>query len=134
MRGLKLTAAQVAEKAGLTREAVESFARGQYDAETAARMAPVLGLDAGALAAAGEKSWRPEPLEIEGLAQFTTPWEDMMVNSYVVWDPASLAALVFDSGADASPMLDLIQGAEAEGDRHRCSRTPMATTFSISTG
>lgn len=109
MRGLKLNAAQVAEKAGLSPQAVESLAGGDFDATTARKVAPVLGLDAEALVVSGEKGWRPEPVEAHGLAQFTTPWEDMMVNSYVVWDPASLAAIVFDSGADATPMLDLVQ-------------------------
>lgn len=108
LRGLKLTAAEVAAQAGVPRERVESLARGEFDAETARRIAPVLALDPGALVALGEKAWRPEPVAVDGLAQFTTPWEDMMVNAYVVWDPASLAAVVFDSGADASPILDLV--------------------------
>lgn len=109
MRGLKMSASQVAEKAGVTQEQVDALVKGDFDAATARKVAPVLGLDAEALVASGEKSYRPEPIELEGLAQFNTPWDDMTVNAYVAWDPASRAAIVFDTGADATPMLDLIQ-------------------------
>jgi glyoxylase-like metal-dependent hydrolase (beta-lactamase superfamily II) len=45
---------------------------------------------------------------IDGLAQFNTPFEDMTVNSYLVWDPATGDAIAFDTGADCSGMLDLM--------------------------
>jgi glyoxylase-like metal-dependent hydrolase (beta-lactamase superfamily II) len=39
------------------------------------------------------------------LAQFNTAYHDMMVNAYLVWDPANKEAVAFDSGADCSAML-----------------------------
>jgi glyoxylase-like metal-dependent hydrolase (beta-lactamase superfamily II) len=109
LRGLKISSSEAAEKAGLTREQVEALTSGRFDLQAVRQLAPVLDLNPEALAASGEKSWQPDPVDLEGLAQFNTPWDDMAVNAYVAWDPASLAAVVFDTGADASPILDLIQ-------------------------
>ena len=105
MRGLKLTDAQVADRAGVAVDALQTLAGGAWDEMTARKVAPVLGLDADALAALGNKGWAPAPVSLDGLAQFTTQFDDMTVNSYVVWDPASGAAVAFDTGADCSGML-----------------------------
>ena len=37
---------------------------------------------------------------MEGLSQFNTPFEDMTVNAYLVWDPDSKEGVAFDTGAD----------------------------------
>ena len=108
MRGLKLNDAQVANNAGVEASAVESLREGKWDPVIARKIAPVLGLGADALVAAGEKRWVPSPVALEGLAQFNTPYEDMTVNSYLVWDPASGEAAAFDTGADCSGMLDFL--------------------------
>ena len=72
------------------------------------RLAGRLRLGADALVASANQSWHPaDPGPIEGLACFTTPYEDMTVNSYVVFDPATKAAAAFDTGADCSGMLQL---------------------------
>ncbi|NBT24929.1 MBL fold metallo-hydrolase, partial [bacterium] len=56
----------------------------------------------------GRQSWYPKnPGPIEGLACFNTPYEDMTVNSYVVWDPQTKTAAAFDTGADCAGMLKL---------------------------
>ena len=39
---------------------------------------------------------------------FNTAFEDMTVNSYLVWDTRSRLAAAFDTGASAQPMLDTI--------------------------
>ncbi len=108
MRGLKLTDAHVADSAGVEAGAVEALREGKWDPVIARKIAPVLGLGADALVGAGEKSWAPTPIALDGLAQFNTPYEDMTVNSYLVWDPASGEAAAFDTGADCSGMLDFL--------------------------
>jgi hydroxyacylglutathione hydrolase len=109
MRGTKVTAGEVAAKAGVQVSEVEAAAEGEFNAPVLRKIAPVLGLDAQALVSLAEKSYVPHAVELEGLAQFNTPWEDMTVNNYLVWDPATKEAVAFDSGADAGPLL-----AEAE--------------------
>jgi len=109
MRGFRLGEGEVAQRAGISAERVRSLVGGSFDEADARKVAPVLGLNAEALVASGKKAWRPKDIEVEGLAQFTTPWEDMMVNSYIVWDTSSKEAAVFDTGADCTPMLEFLK-------------------------
>ena len=108
MRGLKLNDADVAAKARVTAEAVASFRDGAYDERTARAVAPVLNVNADALSALCNKAWRPQPVEVAGLASFNTPYEDMTVNSYIACDRASGEAVAFDTGADCSGMLEFL--------------------------
>lgn len=109
MRGLKLADSDVASRAGVSASAVQSLRDGAFDEAAARAVAPALGLGAAQLVAAGKKAWYPQPIAIAGLAQFNTPFEDMTVNSYLAWDAASREAVAFDTGADCSGMLDLLQ-------------------------
>ena len=108
MRGLQLTDAQLAELAGVTAEAVNQLRDGAWDETTARAVVPLLGLKADALCALGHRAYTPAPLSLDGLAQFNTPFEDMTVNSYLVWDAATGEAIAFDTGADCSGMLALL--------------------------
>ncbi len=109
MRGQKLADGDVAARASVTAEAVESLRDGNFDEATARAVAPVLGLGAAQLVAAGKKTWSPQPIEVAGLACFNTLFEDMTVNSYVAWDAASREAVAFDTGADGSGVLALLE-------------------------
>ena len=53
--------------------------------------------------------WIPQPVTLEGLAQFNTPYHDMTVNAYVVYDPASKEAAAFDTGSSAARILEYIR-------------------------
>ena len=108
MRGLKLSDSDVAQGAGVDAAAVQSLREGTWNAGTARKVAPVLGLGADALIGLGEKTYQPAPVALDGLAQFNTPYEDMTVNSYLAWNPAGNAAVAFDTGADCSAMLALL--------------------------
>jgi glyoxylase-like metal-dependent hydrolase (beta-lactamase superfamily II) len=110
-RGLALSDSQLAEKSGASAEAIRRLRDGQFDRATAERIAPVLQLNADALADLAEEKWQPNEIALDGLAQFTTPYHDMKVNAYLVWDPASKDAVAFDTGADSSALL-----AQAKND------------------
>lgn len=105
-RGLKLTDDQLAAKAGVTVPDLTRVKGGEFDEAIVRKLAGPLGLGAATLVALGKKAWHPAPVTLEGLAQFNTAYEDMMVNSYLVWDPATKAAAAFDSGATAAPLLE----------------------------
>ncbi|MDX2081707.1 MAG: MBL fold metallo-hydrolase [Terrimicrobiaceae bacterium] len=65
-----------------------------------------LGLGADALVALARGHYSPaDPGAIDGLAWFNTPFNDMTVNSFVVFDPETRAAAAFDTGTDCSDML-----------------------------
>jgi hydroxyacylglutathione hydrolase len=112
MRGRSVTIAHLSAKSGVAPNWIERLLEGDFDEIAARAIAPHLKLDPDALAACGHKAWRPEPLELDGLAQFNTRWHDMRVNAYLVWDPTTKQAAAFDTGADASGMIEF---AEAGG-------------------
>ena len=60
-----------------------------------------------------------------GFFQANTTYGDMTVNSYLVWDPETKLAAAFDTGADATPLLDETQEAQSHAsgrlpDPHAC--------------
>jgi hydroxyacylglutathione hydrolase len=115
-RGLKFQDGVLTEVGGITQEELEQAKRGEFNEGVARRLALVLGLDADALCESGKKSWHPAPVEIKGLEQFTTTWDDMTVNSWIVWDEKSRSAVAIDTGADASPMLEFLKSNDLRLD------------------
>lgn len=109
-RGLEIADSQLAERAGVTVRQVQEIRSGGFNAAVVARIAPILHLNPEALVDAGRKAWYPEPLEpIQGLAAFNTPFDDMTVNSYLLWDPETHRAAAFDTGSDCSELLDFLK-------------------------
>jgi hydroxyacylglutathione hydrolase len=105
-RGLRISDTELAEKARVSSQKIRKLREGDFDELALLRVAPALGLAPRALCELASGEWRPkENDEVEGLAQFTTPYHDMTVNAYLVWDPGSGAAAVFDTGADCRDML-----------------------------
>lgn len=109
-RGLKLTESQLAQKAGVSLEAVEVMQQGQIGSEAVAKVAKVLGLDEAALVDLGNAAWQPdEPKAPPTFAMFNTAYDDMMVNSYLVWEKDGGPAVAFDTGGSCSAMLGTIE-------------------------
>jgi len=108
-RGLRLSDTDLAQQAGVSTSELGHFKGGGFDADTARKIAGPLQLAAGALMELGQKSWRPAPVEVAGLAAFNTAFEDMTVNSYLVFDSKAGQAAAFDTGASAAGMLAFIK-------------------------
>lgn len=105
-RGLGVSDSQLAEQSGSTPDQIRKMRDGEFDEERITRIAPLLSLNAEALAKLGSGKWEPETIDpIPGLAQFNTTFGDMTVNAYLVWDPATREAVAFDTGADCTEML-----------------------------
>ncbi len=107
-RGLGLDDEGLAARSGIPAKWVANIKEGKIDEPILRKLAIELNLHPGALLAMARKEWAPQPVELAGLAQFNTPFEDMTVNAYLVWDPASKKAAAFDTGADAAPMIEFI--------------------------
>ncbi len=106
-RGLKFSDIELAQRAGVTAAEVRAACDGKADEAGIRRLAHPLGLGADALAASARKAWYPrDPGPIHGLACFNTPYEDITVNAYLVYDPATREAVAFDTGADCGGMLE----------------------------
>ena len=108
-RGHDLTDEALAEKSGASVEAIQRLKAGEFDRATSDLLAPVLELDAPALATLAEGHWQPEDAAVEGLVQFTTDYGDMKVNAYLAWDPVCKMAIAFDTGASCAAMLEHAQ-------------------------
>lgn len=79
---------------------------GEFDENAVRAIAPSLGLDADSLVELANRSWRPEEVELDGLKQFNTNFDDeMTVNAYLIWDPQTKEAALFDTGANADGAL-----------------------------
>ncbi len=105
-RGLGISDSQLAEKAKVSVDKVRELREGKVDDDALKRVAPNLNLDASTLLESARAQWRPrEQGSTEGLVQFNTPYGDMTVNAYLLWDPESHDAVAFDTGADCSEML-----------------------------
>lgn len=108
-RGLKLTDAGLAAKAGLRPADLAAIQGGEVRELALLAVAPPLGLERNALLALARREWYPEqPLFKRGFAMFNTPFGDLTVNSYLVWDPKTRLAAAFDTGTSAQGMLDTI--------------------------
>ena len=106
-RGLSINDEALSAKSGVAVAGIEKLKSGELDEASLRKVSAVLGLGAEALLALAKSSYKPAPVqEPEGLGHFNTVFEDMTVNSYLVYDPATKEAAFFDTGADGQPMLD----------------------------
>ncbi len=110
-RGLKFTDRALFLRAaiGPYEDTLLALKAGEFHHTALLKLAPALGLHAKALVAVAQGKYSPAPVEVEGLAQFNTQFEDMTVNAYIAWDAVSKTAAAFDTGADAQPMIDFIK-------------------------
>jgi hydroxyacylglutathione hydrolase len=108
-RGLRLSDSQLAEKSGASAEQIHKLREGDVDQKTIDQVAPALQLNARALLELAAGKWQPEKIDtFDGLAQLATDYNGMGVNSYLVWNPETRDAAVFDTGADCREMLSKI--------------------------
>ncbi len=106
-RGLSLSNEALAARSGASVLEIENLKNGTLEEGALRKVARALGLGAEALLALAESRYKPDPVEdIEGLAHFNSVFDDMTVNSFLVGDPSTKEAAIFDTGADGQPMLD----------------------------
>ncbi|HEX4140023.1 MAG TPA: MBL fold metallo-hydrolase [Candidatus Methylacidiphilales bacterium] len=109
-RGLGLDDAELAIKAGLT-EGDLAAAKQVKGAPFASveKFARALELGPRALVAIAEGTYKPTVTPPKtGFLQFNTTYGDMTVNAYLVWDPETGLAAVFDTGADCTPIVEAL--------------------------
>jgi hydroxyacylglutathione hydrolase len=108
-RGLKITDEQLASRAEVSAEDLAAVKEGKPIMAVIRRVARHLRLSPDALEELTNKSWYPDqPTFPCGFAMFNTVFEDMTVNSYLIWDPRTKHAAAFDTGSDCQAMLDII--------------------------
>ena len=111
-RGLRLSEAQLAQKAGVGLEAVEAFQDGKLDdADSIARITRALDLYAPALLDLARGEWTPEGVTLPPtVAAYNVPFgDDMTVNFYLAWDQDGGRAAAFDTGGDCQALLQTLR-------------------------
>lgn len=112
-RGLAIADADLAKRAEVSPADLAAIKSGKPIDPVIRRVARHLNLSPDALEALAHKRWYPEQLVFpRGFAAFNSAYDDLTVNSYLIWDPRDRVAAAFDTGATSQPMLDLIH---AEG-------------------
>lgn len=108
LRGTGLADETLAFLTGVPEETIRKLKTGEVDEEALRKVASPLGLDPATLVERAREGWRPEPVEMDGLRCYNTVYDDMTVNAYLVWDPSSKEAALFDTGTDTSAALALV--------------------------
>jgi len=113
-RGRGISDSELSEKSGIPSEKIRELRNGEFDEQALLRVAPVLGLAPRALVDLAKGDWQPQEIQLDGLAQFSTHYGEMLVNAYLIWDPETKDAAAFDTGADCSNMLQLVKKKNLE--------------------
>jgi glyoxylase-like metal-dependent hydrolase (beta-lactamase superfamily II) len=119
-RGLRIADERLAALAEVTPADLAALksGEGRFNEAVARRVARHLGLHPGALAEFAAKKWYPEhPVFHSGFAAFNAAYEDMTVNSYIIWDHKLRHAAIFDPGASGAALIDFLH-AEKLSLRH----------------
>ncbi|MEM9079136.1 MAG: MBL fold metallo-hydrolase [Verrucomicrobiota bacterium] len=109
MRGMGMEAGTLSFLTGVGEDEIEKLLDGELDESALRKVAPILGLDGETLVERGRGKWCPAEVEMDGLRQFVTPHEDYAVNSYMIWDPYTMEAAMFDTGTNADEAYALIE-------------------------
>jgi glyoxylase-like metal-dependent hydrolase (beta-lactamase superfamily II) len=108
-RGLKISDADLAQRAEVTLPDLLAVKGGAAQIAVLRRVARHLRLGPEALEALAVKAWYPaQPNFPAGFAAFNTAFDDMTVNSYLIWDARARIGAAFDTGANCEAMLDTI--------------------------
>ena len=110
-RGLKINDADLAAKAGISPDDLAAIKGGEVIEPAILAVAPALGLGRNSLLAMARREWYPKQLVFKrGFSMFNTQFEDMAVNSYLIWDDKTRLAAAFDTGANAQGIIDTLAG------------------------
>ena len=111
LRGQKLSVHAAASRAGLDTAAVTRLITGQFEEGPARALAAALKLNSDALVRLATGGYAPDVPCPPAIVAVTTPYGDMTVNAYIVHDRESRDAAIFDTGADAMPLLDAVRSS-----------------------
>ena len=110
-RGLGLDDNELAAKLGIQPDELAAVKEVKgISAALAEALANALELGPRALIALAEGRYSPEARPPRpGFFQANTAFGEITVNAYLVWDPETRLAAVFDTGADAAPLVEEIK-------------------------
>ena len=111
LRGQKLSVHAAAARAGLDTAAVTRLITGHFEEGPARSLAVALKLNGDALVRLASGEYAPDLPCPPAITAVTTLYGDMTVNAYIVQDRESRDSAIFDTGADAKPLLDAVRSS-----------------------
>jgi glyoxylase-like metal-dependent hydrolase (beta-lactamase superfamily II) len=114
LRGQHLTAAAVGRKSGLAEKDIANLLAGEFEEKSARVLAGALHLSPEALVRLARGEHVPAVECPASVVVITTPFDGMTVNAYILWDRENRAAAIFDTGADAAPLLAAVERLELD--------------------
>jgi glyoxylase-like metal-dependent hydrolase (beta-lactamase superfamily II) len=93
---------------GVPEATIVKLKAGELDEDALRKVSSPLGLDSNTLVERAKQAWVPAPVDLDGLRQFNTVFEDMTVNYYLLWDRTSKEAALVDTGTDTSGALAVV--------------------------
>jgi len=108
-RGLGLSDTSLSVSTGVPEVTINSLKEGVFDEAAVRKVCAGLNLHPDRLIAVANKSWQPKPVDVPCLSLFNTTFGDMTVNAYLVWDPPTKQAAVFDTGANADAIISTVK-------------------------
>jgi glyoxylase-like metal-dependent hydrolase (beta-lactamase superfamily II) len=111
MSGLGISLEALAQRSGAKPAVIKSLLKGEFDEDALLAVAPPLGLSPEKLLNMAQQRWAPQIQPPGNIRLINTPspvpgYEEMTVNSYLVWSGTTAAAI--DTGADAQPLLKAV--------------------------
>lgn len=104
-KGFKLSDMALAAASRTTVDDLNKLKSGELDEQLIRRIGPILNLEVTKLLSLAHKTWMPPEHKVPGLVMFTTTYQDMTVNNFLVYDQLTQKAAVFDTGADITEMV-----------------------------
>jgi glyoxylase-like metal-dependent hydrolase (beta-lactamase superfamily II) len=119
-----ITDRDLVKLAGITVPDLNSLRAGRREPTALERVARTLSLRPDSVITLANGAWSAPAVALPAtVLKFTTPFADMTVNHYLVWDPKSLKAVAFDTGTDADPLFAAL-------DRHKLTLDKILLTHS----
>ena len=107
--GLGIDTETLAQKAGVEKSQVQRLRKGDLDEDALLKVAPLLNLHPESLLASAKKTWYPQQPNLPEITTFSSHYGDMIVNAYLYQAPGTSQAVLFDTGTDATTILNHIQ-------------------------
>ena len=119
-----ITDRDLVKLAEITVPDLNNLRAGRREPTAIEKIARVLNLRPEAIIDLANSRWNaPAAALPPHVLKFTTPFADMTVNHYLVWDPKTLKAVAFDAGTNADPLFAALE-------RHKLTLTHIFLTHS----
>ena len=109
-KGQGITDRDLCKTANIGVPELNSIRTGRREPAALDRLSRALGLRADQIADMANETWQAPTVALpSGVMMFSTPFADLTVNHYLIWDPATLKAVAVDAGTDADALFAALE-------------------------